>query len=678
MRPLGVALAGAVLVLARPTMAAAQYEANIETLAAVMAADDARRFDEALFRRALADPDSSVRRRAALGLGRLRDPAGLPLLKPLLLDPDSLVEATTIFAMGLLGDPAAVPLLIDRAQNPAPLSLPSGQELLTALARLGGEQAAGFIAAVLDHSFWASRPDAPYLVQRGAIEAWRLGALAPINSLLGLTTDQLDDTRFGAIYSLGRLRARVAGPALLGALADASPTVRSAAVRGLSRSFADSAGLAHGSVADALLRASRDGDVGVRTQALRALATYHDPELAAKVAPLLDDPAPNVQVQAAMTLGELGGGAAGAELARVVGTGKGGYARLRESLLALARVDTSAFEAQVGPWSGASDWRRRATAAAGWAWVRPSAVSPYLADRDPRVVAAALEAWSQRVTGPDTAFVAACRRLATYPDAAVRSIAADGIARGASAADAPPVVASYQASSLDSFPDARLSATAALLAIAKAAPDGLAAASNRLLAQLPDPPPGDYIVRRWAEQNWPEAATRWGAAYPIVTRRSMDDYRDIVRRFDYGVDSVRSPTVAIDVEQVGTIVVQLFGPEAPLTVANFLRLVDRHFFDDQRFFRVVPDFVVQAGDPRGDGWGGPGTPIRDELNRRRYGAYYVGMALSGPDTGDSQWFITLSPAPNLDGIYTIFGQVTDGVPTLLRVTQGDVIRSIRR
>jgi cyclophilin family peptidyl-prolyl cis-trans isomerase len=136
--------------------------------------------------------------------------------------------------------------------------------------------------------------------------------------------------------------------------------------------------------------------------------------------------------------------------------------------------------------------------------------------------------------------------------------------------------------------------------------------------------------------------------------------------------------VKVEVDQLGTMELELFGPEAPLTVANFLTLVDRHYFDGLRFHRVVPGFAVQTGDPRGDGYGGPGGAIRDEINRRRYGSYVMGMALSGPDTGGSQWFITLAPQPHLDGGYTVFGQVSDGVPVLLRITQGDMIRSIRR
>ncbi len=192
------------------------------------------------------------------------------------------------------------------------------------------------------------------------------------------------------------------------------------------------------------------------------------------------------------------------------------------------------------------------------------------------------------------------------------------------------------------------------------------------------PRPADYLIRRWAEENWPEAAARWGAAYPIATGRTMQEYRDLVRNFVTRADSLARPKVTIETEQRGPMQVELLGPDAPLTVANFLRLVDRHFFDGNRWHRVVPNFVVQDGDPRGDGFGGPGGAIRDEINMNRYDGPVLGMALSGPDTGASQWFINLSTQPHLDGTYTVFGRVVGGTGNLVRITQGDLIRTIRR
>jgi cyclophilin family peptidyl-prolyl cis-trans isomerase len=118
--------------------------------------------------------------------------------------------------------------------------------------------------------------------------------------------------------------------------------------------------------------------------------------------------------------------------------------------------------------------------------------------------------------------------------------------------------------------------------------------------------------------------------------------------------------------------------QAPLTVAAFLALVDRRYFDGERWHRVVPNFVAQAGDPRGDGWGGPGTVLRDEVNPMRYSVGTVGMALSGPDTGGSQFFITHSAQPHLDGTYTIFARVSSDVRVVRQIAQGDNIRSIHR
>jgi cyclophilin family peptidyl-prolyl cis-trans isomerase/HEAT repeat protein len=665
----------AALVLGAVSLSA-QSEAGVAALASVLAAEDARRFDEPLFRRALSDPDSSIRREAALGLGRLRDPAAIPLLVPRLLDPDAEVETSVVFALGLIGDSSAVPALIQRTQDPSPIAGTTARELVTALARLGGTDAAGFLGSILEGNRWKDRDDADDLVQWAALEAWRLGSAAPTGLLLGLTRDSKEELRYGALYSLGRLRVRDAGSRLLDAMGDPSAAVRASSARGLIRTYADSAHLDPEVVADALARATRDSDAGVRVQALRSLGTYHLPRLAAKALPLLEDPIPNIQVQAAMTLGDLGGSTATANLTRIVSGTKGSFARRREALVSLARVDTAAFAAQAGRWASGPDWRERAAAADGWARVNPGALDPFLGDRDARVVAAALESWGEQVPGPDPLLVVACRKLARNRDAAVRSVAADCLARAASPTDLPLLVEMYQAAARDSFPEAALSALAGVLAIAKAAPEGAEAVEGSVLGQLS--PPQNYVIRRWAEENWPAAADRWGAAYPVATGRTMEDYRDIVRRLQMGPDSIRYPRVKVDVADLGVMQLELFGPDAPLTVANFLRLVDRRYFDGQRFHRVVPNFVLQTGDPRGDGWGGPGATIRDEINQRRYGSYSVGMALSGPDSGGSQWFITLSPQPHLDGAYTMFGRVIDGLPVLARVTQGDLIRSIRR
>ncbi|HSF43323.1 MAG TPA: peptidylprolyl isomerase, partial [Thermoanaerobaculia bacterium] len=100
------------------------------------------------------------------------------------------------------------------------------------------------------------------------------------------------------------------------------------------------------------------------------------------------------------------------------------------------------------------------------------------------------------------------------------------------------------------------------------------------------------------------------------------------------------------------------------------------YYDGLTFHRVVPDFVIQGGDPRGDGTGGPGYSIRDEVNRLRYDRGVLGMALAGADTGGSQFFLTLSPQPHLDGGYTVFGEIVSGGEVLDRIRLGDRIEAI--
>src|SRR6202035_5646084 len=146
-------------------------------------------------------------------------------------------------------------------------------------------------------------------------------------------------------------------------------------------------------------------------------------------------------------------------------------------------------------------------------------------------------------------------------------------------------------------------------------------------------------------------------------------YRELVQR-------TRRPRRVEMRTRRGTLPLRPDCPDAPLTCLNFLDLAGQRFYDGLTFHRVVPDFVVQGGDPRGDGFGGLGYAIRDEINRRRYARGVVGMALAGPDTGGSQFFITLSSQPHLDGGYTVFGEVVAGEEVLDRIQAGDRIENV--
>jgi cyclophilin family peptidyl-prolyl cis-trans isomerase len=127
----------------------------------------------------------------------------------------------------------------------------------------------------------------------------------------------------------------------------------------------------------------------------------------------------------------------------------------------------------------------------------------------------------------------------------------------------------------------------------------------------------------------------------------------------------------------GTLQIALDTASAPLQCFRIAGLAEKKFFDDLTFHRVEPDFVVQGGDPRGDGWGGPGFVMRDELTLAPYEAGSVGIALSGPDTGGSQFFVTLTPRPHLLGRYPHIGTLSAGLEVCQRLRVGDRILRTR-
>lgn len=155
----------------------------------------------------------------------------------------------------------------------------------------------------------------------------------------------------------------------------------------------------------------------------------------------------------------------------------------------------------------------------------------------------------------------------------------------------------------------------------------------------------------------------------LATRNGAGDYARALGRTNKSVRAV------VNTEK-GAFTIELLAEAAPLNVDNFVQLAQKGYFDNLTFHRVVPNFVVQGGDPRGDGNGGPGYQIRCEINEVAYERGAVGMALSGKDTGGSQWFVTHSPQPHLDGGYTVFGRVTSGMEVVDKIARGDRILSI--
>jgi len=145
-----------------------------------------------------------------------------------------------------------------------------------------------------------------------------------------------------------------------------------------------------------------------------------------------------------------------------------------------------------------------------------------------------------------------------------------------------------------------------------------------------------------------------------------------------GPKKVTKATAVITMDKGGEITIAFFPEDAPKTVENFVKLAKKHFYDGLAFHRVEPGFVVQGGDPKGNGSGGPGYTIKAEFNKQKHVRGAVAMARTQePDSAGSQFYICFQSQPNLDGQYTVFGIVTKGMDVVDRIKVGDRMKSVR-
>jgi cyclophilin family peptidyl-prolyl cis-trans isomerase len=281
-----------------------------------------------------------------------------------------------------------------------------------------------------------------------------------------------------------------------------------------------------------------------------------------------------------------------------------------------------------------------------------------LKDKDTRVWPAAIQALTT-VNPPE--LDATLLGLLKHADVMVRAAAATAIGERKVAGAEQALFEAYKTGVADAAYSARAAALAALSKYG-------AAAVPALTAGLADK---DWAVRVRAAEllKGLAPATETDAAIRPAPGRARD----------YGAARLVAPSVSPHVyleTDKGTIEIELAVLDAPQACESFLQLAREGFFSSTAIHRVVPNFVVQDGDPRGDGEGGPGYTLRDEINQRPYLRGTLGMALEWADTGGSQWFITHSPQPHLDGRYTVFGHVVTGMEVLDRLQQWDVIRRV--
>ncbi len=561
----------------------------------------------------------------------------LSILESVTRSSDPAIRERAALALGRVGDPRGRPLLVTLLSDPSPgvqASAAFGSQVLGdptltselipllsvrhASVAAAAAKAIGFLArgdgqdALVAAVATAASPEPRATILRSL---WRFATPATEAAARRFVTDPDVRVRFGALYALARKPLETSLPVLTIALSDVDADTAAYAERGLGI-------LARKESIPPLFAALEGGKPPLVTNSLVALEAVLEKnpgsaagkERIARVVTLAGDANPNVAIPALALLRQFAGSDRDVfrRLWSIATTGTG--RRRQVALLsATAVLRDNAFPA-LETAAKSADPTLRATAAEGLGYLSFAKTRPLRATlaSDPSPIVRA--AFSRSAT-------------AREPDVAIAVIAA--------------------AEELRSDPAAR-----ALVETVYRSPNPLVSrlARRSLLLHFR----GDPATFRPVEYR---------------LSRTPADYLSVLAE-------AKKPWVATVETARGVYRVRLAGAAAPVTVMNFVALARRGFFDGSTFHRVVPNFVIQDGDPTGTGNGGPGYEIRDELNPIEYSEGTLGMALSGPDTGGSQWFVTHAREPHLDGIYTVFGQVVAGLDVVERIEQGDRITRV--
>ena len=658
------------LLLAAPAAAPRGVETRAQKFAAILSLEDRRSTAGSPLERYLRDLDKGVRRRAILAAGRVADPTLAPLLVDFMNDSDREIRQMTAFALGLIGDKSGCDRLVAALQDTDAVVRARSAE---ALGRIGDPARAKDVAAMIQ----AALPkDAPLLTVRGddagnPNDPWlelRLGlfALARFKDAAVAESILLPSGRprfdwWAATWTAMRIATPNLRPVFLAAAASSDPASRALGARGLG-ALKDVASV------ELLAKLAVDREEDVVVQALRALAAIGDARGVSAAAAALNSPNLLLKWEALKALAQL-------PLDRSL---RGrivpyvGHERpfLRAAAFpALARIDREEFALVLSGLDPDPEWTVRAGLASALGEVGDetsvSLLLGMLKDADARVLPVVLEAL-RKARGGDA--VETLKRHLTHSDFAVRAAAAQGLVALKAAGLSDALGGAYRQSLTDVDLDARLEIVAALVTQR----DELA---KRVLRQVADQDPVRIVRERAASGLRSLGAPAPAPGAELTTRTFLDD-RESMLPFEPPPDRTLFTPRAILYTARGRIEIHLNIIDTPLTTESFINLARRGFYDGLSFHRVVPDFVVQGGCPRGDGAGGPGYTLRSELSEQPYGRGAVGMALSGPDTAGSQFFIATKPAPQLDGAFTAFGWVASGIEVVDQLRPGDVIDRI--
>ena len=682
------------------------------TLLAITKAEDERRWDNDL-RNLFSNRNPAVRKRAALAAGRIgNEDAVSPLIDLLKSDADNSVRAMAAFALGEVESRKGAASLTEVLKNPgAPIEVRARAiealgKIAAAIPRDQEKEEQAIAAEILKAmQIEVGRPAETLVILHGLTATLRSRPADAGPTIAKFLDSKNARVRADAANALARLRLK-AGVEQLRKLAasDVDPIVRANAARVL--------GIAEDKQSYELLlsMATADKDARVRVNAIRALASLKDPRAAEPLLrqgqllaqrSLADRPAElNEILEIANTLGRL--------LAQKDDAAAIGWLRKIDEVLnhtapeielAFVRIAPSTYLAEFGTSEQAAkrkvqetillNWHAASGVAAGLGEIAalPASVAnkSELANTAQTLLRAMLDYRNSGLTintlvavHSEYAIPDVLRALAAFKPADLAAVArahlkeSDVIVRGTAAdllGDLPPsdentqaLAAAWKQTASDSLNDAALSILDAL------GKQKTSAANEQIKEALKS---DDALVRRRAvDVLKANGAGDFSSQIGIVKTRNTDaDYKRALARIGKSVRAVVTTSK-------GSFTIDLLPEAAPLTVDNFVQLAQRNYYRNVTIHRVVPNFVIQDGDPRGDGNGGPGYQIRCEINEVLYDRAAVGMALSGKDTGGSQWFVTHSPQPHLDGGYTVFGKVNVGMDVVDKIVRGDVIQSI--
>ncbi|MGI4736766.1 MAG: peptidylprolyl isomerase [Janthinobacterium lividum] len=607
----------------------------------------------------LTDKNAAYRAAAAEALGSVQAAAAVPALLPLLHDATPAVRRAAAYALGQTGDSTAAPALAQRLAQPE----------ANALARRAAYEALG--RCVTRRSLpllWqlkpagadsAAAPGQAWALYRAALRGLATAEVVSQASKLLGSKNQVLAARQGASAAFTRMRsqdstlARVALPVLLKLVAtDPNYFVRANCATALSRVARP---VAYAALVQA---ATTDADHRVRIAALRALpVTTNESVSAQSLRPFLV-----MQKALLRPLAQENTTAAEGILKIPVDTAKG-------RLYFLPAVPSTL------PWRARAILWQTALRNAG------ATQRPTLADSIRR-----------RYQGTTNQYEKAALLTALSED--IDQF--DFLAKEAALTTSPPVVPGTALAALVTlrgnkrFPAARQADFTAALRRALASGDEaqLSTAAEALASPtlVPAPQPDDLAALRQARDKLtlPREIEPWIALQQALDKIAKAPTPTPIPRgaasqhpIDWAV--VQSVPVGQRVRLAttqGVIILELKVVESPGAVASFVTLVRQHFYDGLYFHRVVPDFVAQGGDPRGDGSGSTPYTLRSELAQLTYGAGAVGLASAGKDTESCQFFITHLPTPHLDGRYPIFAQVVSGLDAVQRLDIGDRITAV--